>query len=54
MEFVKRLLSFNFILDTLMHPLFLFAVLVFKVTSSRSHSYLTQKCKNFTVPEEMC
>lgn len=54
MEFGKRLLSFNFILDTLTHPLFLFAVLVFKVTCTRSHTYLTQKYKNFTVSEEMC
>lgn len=51
MEFVKRLLSFNFILDTLLHPLFLFAVLLFKVTS-RSHTFLTQKYKNFTVSQE--
>lgn len=54
MESVKHLLSFNFILDTLIYPLFLFAVLVFKVTSTRSHTYLTQKYKNFTASEEMC
>lgn len=54
MEFVKHLLSFNFILDTLIHPLFLYAALVFKVTSSRSHTYLTQKYKNFTVSQEVC
>lgn len=33
MEFGKCLLSFNFILDPLIHPLFLYAVLSFKVTS---------------------
>lgn len=54
MEFEKHLLSFNFILDTLIHPLFLFIVLVFKGTSTRSHTYLTQKDKNFTVSEETC
>lgn len=33
MEFGKCLLSLNFILDPLIHPLFLCAVLPFKVTS---------------------